>query len=57
MTMLAANIRGFWIHLKLLWFVLAYGLASGSLLPSPGALVQPARPAAQPGDGAAAIRS
>jgi O-antigen ligase len=34
-TMLAASMSGTWIHLKLFWFVLAYALASGSLLAGP----------------------
>jgi O-antigen ligase len=56
-AMLIASMGSTGIHLKLLWFVLACGAASGSLLPTPGALVRPARPVSRSGDCAAATRS
>jgi O-antigen ligase len=56
-TMLAANMSGTWMHLKVFWFVMACALAGGCPLPAPGALVRRVRPASRSGCAAAATPS
>jgi O-antigen ligase len=49
MTVLVANMSGNWIHFKILWFIMAYALASGSVLIAWRPFVRPGESAGKPG--------